>query len=150
VPYPPAETPAAAEPYRPRLPIPWAVLRDASGATVTLRGLAATHARALVGVSSTCGWCAPVVERIVALSGSTGPVALHAVVPEPDELERIPGALREAALVDAHRDLVTVFERPGTPWAVVLGADGLLAGGPVSGSGPVIELLDELAERFGA
>ena len=77
-------------------------------------------------------------------------MALHAVVSGPDELERIPGVLREAALVDVHRDLVTVFERPGTPWAVVLGVDGLLAGGPVAGAGPVLELLEELAERFGA
>lgn len=133
-----------------RLPIPWAGLQDAVGNAVTLRGLAATRARALVAVSSTCGWCAPVLDRLTALGDGAGPVALHAVVSQRQELERIPEVLRETALLDAHGDLSAVFEHPGTPWAVVLGADGLLAGGPAAGAGPVLELLEELAERFGA
>ena len=41
-----------------------------------------------------------------------------------------------------------MFEHPGTPWVVVLGADGLLAGGPVAGTDAVLELLAELEERF--
>ena len=61
-----------------RLPIPWAGLQDTDRAAVTLRGLAATRARALVAVSSTCGWCAPVLDRLAALGDGTGPVALHA------------------------------------------------------------------------
>ena len=145
----PAEDPAHEVDYE-RLPIPWAGLQDAAGAAVTLRALASTRARALVAVSSTCAWCTPVIERLEHLADDTGPVALHAVISQPQELERIPAELRDEALVDVHGDLATVFEHPGTPWAVVLGADGLLAGGPVAGAGPVLELLEELAERFGA
>ena len=131
-----------------RLPIPYAGLTTADGQVVTLRGLSATRARALVTVSLTCGWCAPMIQRLTELGSHTGPVALHAVVAHEDEREQLPEALRGAALVDADQAAAIVFDRPGNPWAVVLGADGLLAGGPVAGSGAVLELLDELAERF--
>lgn len=137
----------ATEDYE-RLPIPYATLTDAAGRTVTLRDLAASRARALFGVSSTCGWCAPVVERLAAAGGAIGPVAVHTVVTGEDERAPLPGDLPGGALVDGHAEMGTVFQHPGTPWAVVLGADGLLAGGPVSGSGAVLELLDELEERF--
>lgn len=131
-----------------RLPIPYATLTDASARTVTLRDLAASRARALFGVSSTCGWCAPVIERLAATGSAIGPVAVHAVVTDEDERAPLPGNLSGGALVDGHAEMGTVFQPPGTPWAVVLGADGLLAGGPVSGSGAVLELLDELEQRF--
>ncbi|MDO4919679.1 MauE/DoxX family redox-associated membrane protein [Kocuria sp.] len=131
-----------------RLPIPYASLQDADGARVTLRGLAGSRARVLVGVSTTCGWCAPAIERISGTGQDLGPVAVHAVVTRESERDVLPEALRARTLVDDRQEMAAVFERPGNPWAVVLGADGLLAGGPVAGSGPVLELLDELAERF--
>ncbi|RKQ34228.1 MauE/DoxX family redox-associated membrane protein [Kocuria tytonis] len=133
-----------------RVPIPFAGLTGAEGSVVTLRELARTQARALFTVSPTCGSCAPVIERLTPLRDRVGPVALHAVVAREEHRDLLPAPLRPAALVDREHATATLFEQSGTPWAVVLGADGLLAGGPVAGSGPVLELLDELQERFAA
>ena len=64
--------------------------------------------------------------------------------------ERVHGASLDAIEQIRRGGFDVVFDGPGTPWAVVLGADGLLAGGPVEGVGPVTALLDELQERFTA
>lgn len=131
-----------------RLTIPYAALTDTTGGTVTLRGLASTEARALFMVSTTCGSCTPVIERLAEIGGQIGPVRMHVVLAQDEEQEALPVELRESALTDARGEMPTLFQQYGNPWAVVLGADGLLAGGPVSGSGAVLEMLEELAERF--
>ncbi len=131
-----------------RLPIPYAGLRDATGAAVTLRGLAGTSARALVHVSPGCGACTPVLDHLNGMPGHLGPVAVHAVVATVEDQSLLPSALRAACLMDTDDAVSAVFEYPGDPWVVVLGADGLLAGGPVAGTDAVLELLTELEERF--
>lgn len=131
-----------------RLPIPYAGLTDATGAAVTLRGLAATAARALVHVSPGCGTCAPVLDRLNRMPDHLGPVSVHAVVARVEDQGLLPPALRPACLVDTDHAVSAVFDHPGTPGVVVLGADGLLAGGPVAGTDAVLELLAELEERF--
>ena len=146
----PAEGPPApedADEYV-RLPIPYAGLTDAAGNGVTLRGLAATAARALVHVSPSCGACAPAIDRVAGMPDHLGPVAVHAVVTREEDRDLLPPSLRPACLVDGELEVSAMFEHPGTPWVVVLGADGLLAGGPVAGTGAVLELLAELEERF--
>ncbi|CAL8897040.1 hypothetical protein KVA01_18440 [Kocuria varians] len=131
-----------------RLPIPFTGLLDGHGEPVTLRALASTQARALFFVSPTCGSCAAVLDRMAAVGTQTGPVALHPVVTHDDAVAQIPEDLRPACLVDRDGATSSMFDQHGTPWVVVLGADGLLAGGPVSGSEAVLELLDELQDRF--
>ena len=131
-----------------RLPIPYAGLTDAVGNPLTLRGLAATVARALVHVSPSCGACAPAIDRAAGMPDHLGPVAVHAVVAREEDRDLLPPSLRAACLVDREHEVSAMFEHPGTPWVVVLGADGLLAGGPVAGTDAVLELLAELEERF--
>ena len=133
-----------------RAPIPHTVLRNRESGSVTLRALAAIEARALFFVNPTCGECVPVIERLATLGDHLGPVALHTVVSREESLDLLPAPLRAAGLVDADPSAAVVFEQTATIWAVVLGADGLLAGGPVVGGGVVLELLQELQDRFTA
>ena len=53
------------------------------------------------------------------------------------------------ALVDPKHAAMHNFGR-GTPMAVILGSDGMLAGGPVAGTSDVKQLMDDLLVEFGA
>lgn len=131
-----------------RLPIPlgWAV--DGKGQRVSLRIMAHSQARALFYVGPECDPCLTVIHRLRNIPHALGPVALHTVVSHEDVLRALPESLRPNALVDPDRSLAGSLGMVSTPWAVVLGADGLLAGGPVAGGPAVGRLLNELLERF--
>lgn len=131
-----------------RLPIPYVSAVDNEGQRVSVRTMAQSRARALFYVSPGCGPCLSVLDRLHELSESLGPVALHAVVAHDSSLRELSESLRGNALVDPDRSLASSFGMASNPWAVVLGADGLLAGGPELGSDAVNQLLDELVERF--
>lgn len=129
-----------------RTPIPWGVLRRPDGSTATLVELASTQARLLVVLNAHCGPCVRTAEKLdgwaAALAPAVGVLAVYA----------------EEGLASAHSEELTVVEPDlnvrrifsvGAPGAVLLGADGLMAGGPVAGAGDVErfveEILDELA-----
>lgn len=131
-----------------RLPVPFVSALDSQGQRVSVRTMAQTQARALFYVSPGCGPCITVLDRLHVLPESLGPVAIHTVVAHESSIDALPESLRANALVDPDRSLASSFGMVGNPWAVVLGADGLLAGGPEAGSGAVTQLLDELVERF--
>lgn len=131
-----------------RLPVPFVSAVDREGQRVSVRTMAQTQARALFYVSPGCGPCITVMEQLQELPASLGPVAIHTIVAHDSSLHELPESLRANALVDPDRSLASSFGMVSNPWAVVLGADGLLAGGPEAGSGAVSQLLDELVERF--
>lgn len=131
-----------------RLPVPYATVVDAAGNRVSLRAACRRQARALIAVSPSCAPCGDVIHRLEQVPDHVGPVALHAMVSRPEFVAELPDVLRANALVDPDGALAQTFDVPGTPWAVVLGADELLAGGPEVGGDTVGQLLDELVERF--
>ena len=71
-----------------------------------------------------------------------GPVELTVVVPStPAELARLPGAPTPFAHADPF-GRATIQVVGHTPAAVLLGADGLLAGGPVHGTQEIVGFVD--------
>ena len=132
-----------------RLPIPYVSAVTGDGERVSVRTMAQSRARALFYVSPGCSPCMTILDRLQTLPDSLGPVALHTVVSHTDSLDALPESLRANALVDPDRSLASSFGMVSNPWAVVLGADGLLAGGPEAGSAAAGDVLDELVERFG-
>ncbi|MDT0183425.1 MauE/DoxX family redox-associated membrane protein [Microbacterium sp. ARD31] len=128
-----------------RRPIPYGVLAMPDGTTTTLAELAATQARLLVVLNPHCGPCVRTAEKLDAWADRLGPaVGVVAVHPE-------------AGLVMPHREVLTAVEPAhnvrrvfsvGTPGAVLLGADGLLAGGPVAGAGSVERFVDEILDEL--
>lgn len=131
-----------------RLPVPFVSAVDSEGQRVSVRTMAQTQARALFYVSPGCGPCVTVMERLQDLPATLGPVAIHTIVAHDSSLHELPESMRANALVDPDRFLASSFGMAANPWAVVLGADGLLAGGPEVGGPAVTQLLDELVERF--
>jgi hypothetical protein len=134
-----------------RLPIPYGVVEDADGRRHTLLELAATRARLLVMLSPGCGPCGRIAARIGEWSRALdGVVAVHPVYDVPvrglPELDHS----RESTLHQPDSNVSRVLGSASTPCAVLLGADGLLAGGPVGGEIPITELVEELLAEIRA
>jgi hypothetical protein len=137
-----------------RLRTPAVPVTLGDGTVVSLRDLAARKPILLLAVSPTCEPCSPVIEKIG---------EWRALLPEVDVrflLTHEPGrsALTETtepqSLHDPHKYVRDSIGRWNTPTAVLLGADGMLAGGPVTGfqdiSDFVADVHDSLAEARAA
>jgi hypothetical protein len=131
-----------------RLPIPYAALQDLDGQPAHLRSLARTRARLLVFVSTTCGSCESVIASFPQWRADVPTVGLHLVVSSRPQVDRLPEEVRDSALVDEGRSVAQLFESRGTPWAVLLGADLLLAGGPVTGPIEVGQLVQDIKDQL--
>ena len=131
-----------------RLPIPYGTL-DAAGEARTLRDLAKHRAALLIWVSPTCGACAPVIEALPGWRRElAGRVDVRPVLASVDSLADTTPELVEGALQDVEYRTQRLFDAWGNPMAVLLGADGLLAGGPVTGAGAGADLVDHLREQL--
>lgn len=152
----PVETPVATTPeplagevldyYRTRTPAVPVTLAD--GSTQTLRELSATRPVLLLAVSETCGACQPVLDKVT---------QWREVLPELDVrlllmAEPVDTGLTEVthpqSLHDVHGWVRQSFEEWGTPTAVLLGVDGLLAGGPVSGSAVIADFVADVRSQL--
>ncbi|GAB3880197.1 TlpA family protein disulfide reductase [Terrabacter terrigena] len=120
------------------------------GSATTLRELSAERPQLLVHVSETCGSCVEVIEAVPGWRDRLPAVDIRLV------LRAAPGASTLTSVTEPHSVhdpegfVGETFDMQATPSAVLLGADGMLAGGPVVGSYAVPDLVDgilrELAE----
>ena len=145
----PTEEPPADGDYE-RRPIPYGVVRDHDGRTATLAELAASQARLLVLLSPGCSPCvrtaghlddwaerlAPVVGVLAVYSRESG---------GGDDLGHSPDLSTVEPDLNVRRVLGV-----GSPSAVLLGADGLLAGGPVSGEDAVARFVEDVLTEIGS
>ncbi len=134
-----------------RTPIPGAVLQRPDGGLITLDQLTAQQAALLVFVTEGCGPCERVLDQLPGWIADLSPVIqVTAVFSRPlDQLrERTEQRVGEHALHDLRFIARTALGASGAPSAVLLGADGLLAGGPVRGGSGVIEFVEEIQEQL--
>ena len=130
-----------------RTAIPAGVLQRPGGKLVTLRQLSAHQAALLVFVSEGCGPCERVLDEVPAwIEELSGFLQVRPVLSRPlDQLrERTLERVGEHALHDLQFSAREALGGRGAPAAVLLGADGLLAGGPVSGGSAVIEFVEDI------
>src|SRR5690625_4380612 len=136
-----------------REPIPAGVLQRPGGGLVTLRQLTAQQAALLIFVSEGCGPCERVLDRFPGWLTQLSPfMQVKAAFRRPvDGLrERTEERVGDHALHDPQFSAREVLGAKTAPSAVLLGADGLLAGGPVTGGRGVIEFVDEIQEQLAA
>lgn len=134
-----------------RAPIPAAVLQRPDGQLITLDQLTAQQAALLVFVTEGCGPCERVLDQLPGWIADLSPVMqVQAVFSRPlDQLrERTEDRVGEHALHDLQFIARTALGATGAPSAVLLGADGLLAGGPVRGGSGVIEFVEEIQAQL--
>lgn len=155
-PGPLATAPAAAgvdddeEDYH-RLPIPFASLRDANGVLVPLRQLAAQRPVLLVFVMPGCGPCAAVIANVNTWAAQLPMVDIQLVTRSIPQFFQYYTGVELAGvgvLADPEGDLAATFGYLPTPAAVLLGADGWLAGGPVLGAPEITDLVEAMIAQL--
>lgn len=131
-----------------RAPIPFALLRDADGDTKTLRELAAERPQLLLLMSPSCGACHDVAARVPGWLPRLGPVEVQLVFADPPEwlpAEVTPPGAKVWFDVEGGAGYAFAAGRPS---AVLLGADGMLAGGPVAGTTAITGFVEEVIQEI--
>lgn len=152
LPAPAAAAGAEAEADYERTPIPHVSLTvPGSGHRVHLRHLAASRARLFVFVNPGCGACVRAIQALPDLRARVGEVlGIHLVFARETDAESryvTADALGDEWFLDPE-GIFTVTLQLASPGAVLLGADGYLAGGPVVGAQSVIEFFDDIADAL--
>lgn len=138
-----------------RTPIPYAAIRYPAsaaqepnkGTSMTLRELSSTQARLLFWVSPTCGGCYPVIEQLDTWQKQLPMLGIHPVLRSEENLAQLDLPADLQPFIDPDFETGRLFGS-GTPAAVALGMDGLLAGGPVRGTNNVVGFVDEIIAEF--
>ena len=127
-----------------RQAIPYGVLALPDGRTSSLVELASTQARLLVVLSPGCGPCVRTAAHLDDWAARLAPaVGLLAVYPDVASAAAAPQHASELSVSEPELNVRRVFSA-GTPSAVLLGADGYLAGGPVAGEDAVAEFVEDV------
>lgn len=129
-----------------RTPIPFATLVDRGGEVVTLRDLAAARPVLLFFLSSACPHCHDVAVKLDQWQQQLSIVDVRVIGAAAQLVATWPD-LAEQVLDDPDDAVARLFQ-VGRPAAVLLGADGLLAGGPVTGSTMIETFVDEIIEQL--
>lgn len=133
-----------------RAEIPEVTVLDPDGHPLSLRGLAGSGAQLLVFLSPGCGSCAGIARDLPRWRERQLPLSVRAVVHSQWVDSADTPVWLETALIDRDGDAARALGVRGTPGAVLLGADGLLAGGPVLGSRDVREFYVDIAGQLEA
>lgn len=126
-----------------RRSIPDAQVLTEDGRLVLVGEEAKRAARLLVFLSPGCGPCQRIAPLVPAWAADLGPVAVHAVLLGPPAVLAAHPELAGHSWFDPHR-VARRSLAPGAPSAVLLGTDGLLAGGPVTGEVAILEFVEEV------
>ncbi|WP_374929247.1 MauE/DoxX family redox-associated membrane protein [Kytococcus sedentarius] len=130
-----------------RLPIPYVQVKGDDG-PVRLRELASTQAQLVLWVSLGCGSCQDALARSEQFAAEFEHVGVLVVTTTPTAVDDPLRPQGVTVAYDEDQQLRTMLELRSTPSAVLLGADGLLAGGPVAGGPATLEFIDEVAEQL--
>lgn len=120
----------------------------ADGTVVNLRTLAARKPILLLAVSSMCGACESVVARRVEWRELLPEVDVRLLLAEPVDLSAWTERDEPQSLHDVEDYVAESIGYRGTPTAVLLGADGMLAAGPITGDLGVARLVDDIYESL--
>lgn len=131
-----------------RDPIPYGALRDRStGEAVPLQELGRGRPALLVFLKLTCGPCARTMEALPEWAGRHTIIRTIAVPLVPDA-QTLPDLGPHVTWMDDPSTAVARTFGVGYPSAVLLGVDGLLAGGPESGFEEIRDFLREISQQL--
>ncbi len=134
-----------------RRPIPYGVLTHLNGNSATLVEAASTQARFLFFLNTHCGSCLRIAEKVDEWADRLDPaVGILVVYVDESAATAQVGHRPDLATWEPELNVQRILALPGTPAAVLLGADGLLAGGPVTGEDNILELVEAVLDEVGA
>lgn len=132
-----------------RLPIPDVPVRLTDGAEqASLRDLAAERAQVLLLLNPGCGPCKMISGKVADWASEVPEIdfrVLHAMTHD-NMMQMVPG-WEPFYVQEVAGSVGQVFGNPPRPSAILLGMDGLLAGGPVVGHIAVEQLVEDIKEQ---
>ncbi|WP_298745128.1 MauE/DoxX family redox-associated membrane protein [uncultured Microbacterium sp.] len=114
------------------------------GETATLRELTTSGPVLLLAVSETCGACVEVISRVDEWRERLPEVNVRFLLMTAPGEGALTSATEPQTLHDVNGYVRSSIDDWPTPSAVLLGADGLLAGGPVSGDIAIADFIDDI------
>jgi len=119
------------------------------GSTTNLRALSSARAQLLLYVSDTCGSCEAVIAAAPRWSEELTALDVRLVLRNDPDQTQLTSAAEPQTVHDRDGLLVDSFGVHATPSALLLGADGLLAGGPVVGVDRVKDFVSDIRAELG-
>ena len=116
----------------------------ADGTTVNLRKLAANKPILLLAVSASCGSCTAVIAQITPWRRRLPEVDIRVLLRQAPGESVLTSTREPQSLHDPEGYVSGSIADWRTPTAVLLGSDGLIAGGPVSGFEGITAFIDEI------
>jgi uncharacterized membrane protein YphA (DoxX/SURF4 family) len=133
-----------------RQAIPYGALTLHDGMTTSLVQLATTRARLLVVLNPGCGPCVRTAERLDDWTARLAPaVGVVAIYPDEASARAAGEHASDLSAWEPELNVRRVFS-VGAPAAVLLGADGYLAGGPVAGEDDVAAFVEDVLVELAA
>ena len=130
-----------------RSPIPRVFLVGEDHEVIGVQQLARTQAQIIIVANC---WCGPTIESLQRLPGWREQLPILGVqmvlTPYPFDAPQVQGL--RGVWWDPSAAVYEAFRGTGSPSAVVLGADGLLAGGPVTGVSDIESLIQEVVGQL--
>ena len=127
-----------------RLRVPSVPVTVADGTTVNLRTMAAYRPLLLLAVSATCSSCASTIASAPAWRTLLPELDVRLLLRNPPTAGAFAEHDEPQSLHDPEGYVSGTLGEWATPTAVLLGADGLLAGGPVSGADAITEFIEDI------
>lgn len=120
----------------------------ADGSTQTLRELSSLRPLLLLAVSATCGSCTSTIESRERWRELLPEIDIRLILSAEPHATPIAETAHPMSLHDPQRLVAPSLGYVQTPSAVLLGLDGLLAGGPVSGADDIREFVADVYESL--
>ena len=131
-----------------RRPTPWVALEAADGSFRLLRDLTAASAQLVLFMSPTCESCHAIEPLVPGWAERLAPVGLVVAVKDRASAGGMAAHLAAHVWIDHEWATLKAIGGYGTPSAVLLGADGLLAGGPVGGDEDVRGFVEDVLAQL--
>ncbi len=132
-----------------RQPVPIGFLEDKDARRVQLRDLAHQRPQLLVFMSTSCGACDIVAEWLPSFTERLEIVGINTIFTEPLDTVSEGKINGSTAWFDPDNAVTDLFAA-GRPAAVLFGADGMLAGGPVLGAKDIEGFVDDIVAELEA
>lgn len=121
----------------------------ADGTVVSLRNLAERRPILLLAVSETCGTCTPVIESIDRYRELLPEVDVRFLLMRAPEDSELTSTTEPQTLHDPKQYVAgSLMDVLRTPTAILVGADGWLAGGPETGAEPIEAFVQDIYESL--
>ena len=131
-----------------RVRTPAVPVRLADGTTRTLRQLSESRAQLLLFVSEGCSSCVAIIAAVPEWRTAMPQIDIRLVVHAAAPFSHLTSTDEPQTIHDSDAWLRETFDTRAMPSALLLGVDGHLAGGPVSGRDEVPAFVEEIGEAL--